>query len=58
MKKVADIKEIQAELRDTMGERRRHVIDEEDEENLDDDDVYLYMVDMHLDEQQAYRAVV
>ena len=58
MKKATNIEEIRVELQDTMGGRHRHVIDEEDEENLDDDDVYLYMVDMHLDEQQAYRVVV
>ena len=58
MKKVADIKEIQAELRDTMGERRRHVIDEEDEEKDDDDDLYMYLVDMHLDEQHTYKVAV
>ena len=48
-----------------MGGIHRHVIDEEDEENLDDDDddegdddVYIYLIDMHLDEQHAYRATV
>ena len=41
-----------------MGGIHRHVIDEEDEENLDDDDVFMYPADMHLDEQHAYRAAV
>ena len=41
-----------------MGERHKHVIDE-DEENLDnDDDVYMYPTDIHLDKQHAYRAAV
>ena len=41
-----------------MGERHKHVIDE-DEENLDnDDDEYMYPTDMHLDKQHAYRAAV
>ena len=58
MKKVVDIKEIRVELLDTMGERHKHVIDE-DEENLDnDDDVYMYPTDIHLDKQHAYRAAV
>ena len=58
MKKATNIEEIRAELQDTMGGRHRHVIDEEDEENLDDDDVFMYPADMHLDEQHAYRAAV
>ena len=59
MKKVVDIKEIQAELRDTMGERRRHVIDEKDEEKDDDDeDLYMYLVDMHPDKQHTYKVAV
>ena len=38
-----------------MGEIHRHVTDEEDEENLDDDDVFMYPADMHTDERHAYR---
>ena len=44
-----------------MGGRHRHIIDEEDDQNLDDrddDDVYMYSTDMHLDERHAYRATV
>ncbi|RVW97523.1 hypothetical protein CK203_058479 [Vitis vinifera] len=51
-----------------MGRRHRHVIDENDEENLGgdggdddddgDDDVYMYPTDMHPDEQHAYREAV
>ena len=38
--------------------RHRHIIDEEDEENIDDDDVYMYPTDMHPDERHAYKATV
>ena len=47
-----------------MGRRHRHVTDEDDEEKLGgddddgDDDVYMYPVDMHLDERHAYREAV
>ena len=48
-----------------MGGRHRRITDEEDDQNLDDhdddgddDDVYMYLVDMHLDERHAYRATV
>ena len=46
---------------DTIGGRHRQVIDENDEKNIDDDnddDVYMYSVDMHLNERHAYRAIV
>ena len=60
VKKTTDIEEIRFELRDTMGRRHRHVTDEDDEENLggDDDDVYMYLADMHPDERHAYREAV
>lgn len=45
-KKVVDIEDMWVELWDTMGRRHRHVIDEDD----DNDDVYMYPIDMHLDE--------
>ncbi|XP_059597191.1 uncharacterized protein LOC132254761 [Vitis vinifera] len=41
-----------------MGRRHRHVTDEDDEENLGGDDVYMYPVDMHPDERHAYREAV
>ena len=59
-KKAVDIEDIRSELRDTMGRRHRHVTDEDDEENLggDDDDVYMYLTDMHLNERHAYREAI
>ena len=43
-----------------MGRKHRHVTDEDDEENLggDDDDVYMYSIDMHLNERHAYRETI
>ena len=49
-KKTTDIKEIWAELWDTMGGRHRHVID--------DDYVYTYLTYMHLDKWHAYRVTI
>ena len=41
-KKAANIEEIQAELRGTMGGSHRHLFDDDDEENEEeDDDVYM-----------------
>ena len=54
-KKAANIEEIRAELQDTMGGSDRHLFDDEENEE-EDDDVYMYPVDMNLDEQVDYRA--
>ena len=55
--KVANIEEIQAKLRGTMGGSRRHLFDddygdddEEEENEKEDDDVYMYPTDMNPDE--------
>ena len=48
-KKVANIEEIRAELRGTMGGRHKHLIDE------DEEDVCMYPVDMTLDERAEFR---
>ncbi|RVW56997.1 hypothetical protein CK203_070574 [Vitis vinifera] len=46
-KKIAHIEEIQIQLCGTMGARHKHVMDKGDDE---DDEVYMYQVDMHPDE--------
>ena len=63
-KKAANIEEIRAELRGTMGGSHRHLFnnddgdDDDDEENEEeDDDVYIYSVDMNPDERADYRAL-
>ena len=38
-----------------MGDSQRHVISEDSDD--DDENVYIYPINMHLDEQDAYRAV-
>ena len=61
-KKVANIEEIQSELRGTMGGSHRHLFDDDggdddDEENEEgDDDVYMYPTDINPDERANYRA--
>ena len=56
-KKAANIEEIRAELRGTMGGSHRHLFDHDDEENEEeDDDVYMYPADMNPDERADYRA--
>ena len=57
-KKVANIEEIRAELRGTMGGSHRHLVDddEDEEEEEEEDDVYMYLVDMNPNEQADYRA--
>ena len=49
VKKVANIEEIRAELRGTMGGRHKHFIDE------DEEDVCMYLVDTTLDERAEFR---
>ena len=45
--KAADIEEIRAELRGTMGGLDRHLIDDDDEdEEEEEEDVYMYPGDM------------
>ena len=56
-KKAADIEEIRAELRGTMGRRDRHLIDDDDEdEEEEEEDVYMYPGDMTPDERADFRA--
>ena len=58
-KKAANIQEIRAQLRGTMGTRDTHLIDKnDDDEDVEDEDVYRYPIDMHLDERDAYQSVV
>ena len=56
-KKTADIEEIRDQLRDTMGARHTHVMDEDDDDD-EDEEVYMYPANMDLDERDAYREVV
>ena len=58
-KKAANIEEIRAELRGTMGGSHIHLVDddnEEEEEEEEEEDVYMYPVDMNPDERADYRA--
>ena len=56
-KKAADIEDIRAELRGTMGGRDRHLIDDDDEdEEEEEEDVYMYPGDMTPDERAGFRA--
>ena len=55
-KKAADIEEINAELRGTMGGRDRHLIDDDEEEEEEDEDVYMYPSDITFDERVEFRA--
>ena len=55
VKKAVDMKEIRAELRDTMEGRHHTIIDDDDEGG---EDVYMYLANMHLDERDKYREAV
>ena len=57
VKKAADIEEIRAELRGTMGGKHHSLIDD-DEEEEGDEDVHMYPIDMHPDERDEYREAV
>ncbi|KAL6345769.1 hypothetical protein AAG906_017519 [Vitis piasezkii] len=58
-KKNADIEEIRSQLRGTMGTHHTHLVNEDDDdENAEDEDVYMYPIDMHPDERDAYRSAV
>ena len=58
-KKVADIQDICAQLRGTMGTHDTHLVDEnDDDEDVEDEDVYMYPTDMYPDERDAYRSAV
>ena len=56
-KKAADMEEIRAELRGTMGGRHQTMIDDDEEEERDED-VYMYPIDMHPDERDKYREAI
>ena len=56
VKKAADIEEIHAELRGTMGGRDRHLIDDDEDEEEKEEDVYMYPGDINPDERADYRA--
>ena len=55
-KKVADIEEIHAELQCTMGGRDRHLIDDGEDEEEEENDVYMHSGDMTPDERAEFRA--
>ena len=57
-KKTADMEEIRAELRGTMGGKHHYLIDDEEEEEEGDGDVHMYPADMHPDERDEYREAV
>ena len=57
-KKAADIEEIRAELRGTMGGKHHTLFDDDEEEEEGDEDVYMYPVNMHPDERDEYREAV
>ena len=57
-KKAADMKEIRAELRGTMGGKHHTFFDDEEEEEESDEDAYMYPADMHPDERDEYREAV
>ncbi|KAL6326357.1 hypothetical protein AAG906_007862 [Vitis piasezkii] len=57
-KKNVDIEDIRAQLRGTMGTHHTHLVDEDDDEDVENEDVYMYPVDMHPDERDAYRSAV
>ena len=54
-KKVANIEEIRAELRGTMGDSHRHLFNDGDDEE-EENDVYTYLANMNLNERADYRA--
>ena len=51
------MEEIRAELRGTVGRRHHAIIDDEEAEK-GDEDVYMYLADMHPDERDEYRKAV
>ena len=55
-KKATDMEEIRVELRGTMGGKHHSLINDEEEEG--DEDVHMYPVDMHPNEQDEYREAV
>ena len=55
VKKTAYIEEIRAELRGTMGGRDRHLIDDDEDEEEVEEDVYMYPGDMTPDERAEFR---
>ena len=55
-KKAANIEEIRAELRGTMGGSHRHLFDEGDDDDEENDDVYMFPANMNLNEQADYQA--
>ena len=58
-KKTADMEEIRAELRGTMGGKHHTLFDDEEEEEEEgDEDVYMYPANMHPDERDEYREAV
>ena len=57
-KKAADMKEIGAELRGTMGGKHLTLFDDDEDEEEGDEDVYMYPADIHLDERDEYREAV
>ena len=56
--KAADIQEICAQLRGTMGASDTHLIDENDDEDAKDEDMYMYPTDMYPNEWDANRFAV
>ena len=58
MKKAADIEEIRAELRGTMGGRDRRLIDDDAGEEEEEEDVYMYPGDMTLDERANFEQYI
>ncbi|RVW92586.1 hypothetical protein CK203_039385 [Vitis vinifera] len=58
VKKNADIEDIRAQLRGTMGTHHTHLVDEDDDEDVESEDVYMYPADMHPDEWDAYQSAV
>ena len=49
-KKCADIEEISAELCDIIGGSHKHLIDGDDEDEKEEDNVYMHPADMNHDE--------
>ena len=52
-KKTIDIEEICAQLCGIMRAKHRHVMKEDE-----DEEVYMYPTDMHLDERDVYRVAI
>ena len=53
-KKVVDIQEIRAQLHGTMGANDTQMIDEDNDEDVEDQDVYMNPTNMHSGERDAY----